>query len=233
MSPAGDETRWVSDLLANLSTPAMPPEVTARVNAAISEELGASVAPVSEFSRFRRLAQRPPAWLAAAAAAAIIGAIVVPVALHRHTTTHSTADKSSVSAPQPATGTSGGAGASSAKSAALNYTPDNLAFGVRSLLATQPSTLEATDSASQPTMPNTSMQLNTGARQPSSDCLSALERRASSPVLANEAVQWSSQPAYLVLFADRSNDKQVVAVVVSTSCTAANTHVLYEGRFAR
>ena len=240
---------WVTDLLAHLPDPTMPEDITARIDAAVRAEgpRAATMTPVTVISARRRsaaLATRVPTWAAAAAAAAVIAAVAVPLAISNgsHKSTGSTAAE--LRTPAQAGGTAQDAFGALQLASGTNYTPGNLAQGVQRLLApaSPQVAVGVAPAASAPTTFGNS-QTDSGTSgagsgtasvtPPSDGCLSALQARESGAPLGFDVAQWSSEPAYLIVFGDPSDRAQVIAVVVATSCSSNDQHVLYEGRFRR
>lgn len=233
-----DDDRFVHDLLAGLPEPTMPPEVAARIDAALAAEAGtvdprgtlataaATVTPITAGRRAGPGARlRGHRLMSAAAVVAVLalGSAVVVGALSGRSSTSSDASGATAALASRAPGAAG-AETTRLTASGRGYTKANLGPEVLALVAGTAPTPAAPDSAVSTLAAPAKTLVEDRPRLAA--CLAKVEEGGptTAPV-AVDAGSFEGQPALVVVLVGSSTSYDVF--VVSPACSSADASLLY------
>lgn len=232
-----DDDRFVHDLLAGLPEPTMPPEVAARIDAALAAEAGtvdprgtlataaATVTPIAG-GRAGLGARLRGHWLMSAAAVVAVlalGSAVVVGALSGRSSTSSDASGATAALASRAPGAAG-AETTRLTASGRGYTKANLGPEVLALVAGTAPTAAAPGSAVSTLAAPAKTLVEDRSRLAA--CLAKVEEGGptTAPV-AVDAGSFEGQPALVVVLVGSSTSYDVF--VVSPACSSADASLLY------
>jgi hypothetical protein len=239
-----DDDAFVHDLLSSLPPVPMPPDVLARLNAALAAEAGIRSGTVVPLDQARR--QRRPSTRVLSAAAALVLVVAGGYAVLRGqgTSGSDTSGSTAVAGAQP--------GTYAVEQTGTQYRTDALEAQVHTLVAHQTST-PAAETAT-PSVPPTLSSLDASGRTPTASdssgsagtsvavaaplsslvasstslqgCLTAVEDTAPATehVVAVDAGTFDGQPALVVVVLSAETSTQFGVFIVSPACNAGNAH---------